>query len=121
MKHTSKHKKSLSTGPQPVPIRFEFTNSTAVSVCVAGTFNDWQPEAKPLHPTGDGHWLKETVLFPGTYEYRLVVDGQWMADPLARESVPNPFGGSNSILRVAESLEATHLANAENEPLTINN
>jgi hypothetical protein len=29
------------------------------------------------------------------------VDGRWMPDPLARESVPNPFGGKNSILTVA--------------------
>jgi hypothetical protein len=38
-------------------------------------------------------------------------------DPLARESVPNPFGGRNSILRVATSPEAAHLADAENIPL----
>jgi hypothetical protein len=49
-------------------------------------------------------------LAPGTYEYCLVVDGQWMPDPLARETVPNPFGGRNSVLKVAglpeESLPA---------------
>jgi hypothetical protein len=66
---------------------------------------------------GDGRWVKETVLPPGTYEYRLVVDGQWIADPLAKETVPNPFGGRNSILKVANSLESAHLADAENLPL----
>jgi hypothetical protein len=40
-------------------------------------------------------------LAPGTYEYCLVVDGQWMPDPLAKETVPNPFGGRNSVLKVA--------------------
>ena len=54
---------------------------------------------------------------PGTYEYCLVVDGQWMPDPLARETVPNPFGGRNSVLKVASSPEAAHLADAENLPL----
>ena len=48
------------------------------------SFNDWNAEAKPMHPMGGGHWLKETALPPGTYEYCLVVDGQWLADPLAR-------------------------------------
>jgi hypothetical protein len=38
-----------------------------------------------------------------------VVDGQWMPDPLAKETVPNPFGGRNSILKVASSPEAAHL------------
>ena len=98
-------------------VRFEFTHPTATTVCVAGTFNDWHAEAKPLHPVGDGRWVKETVLPPGTYEYRLVVDGQWIADPLAKETVPNPFGGRNSILKVANSLESAHLADAENLPL----
>jgi hypothetical protein len=36
----------------------------------------------------------------GIYEYRLVVDGQWIADPLASETVPNPFGGRNSLRKV---------------------
>jgi hypothetical protein len=40
-----------------------------------------------------------------------------MPDPLARESVPNPFGGRNSILKVASSPAAAHLADAENLPL----
>jgi hypothetical protein len=31
--------------------------------------------------------------------------------------VPNPFGGRNSVLKVALSLEAGHLADAENAPL----
>ena len=69
-------------------------------MCVAGTFNHWQPEAKTLHPSGGGLLVQETALAPGAYEYRLIVDGQWMADPLAKESVPNPFGGQNSILKV---------------------
>jgi hypothetical protein len=56
-------------------------------------------------------------LAPGTYEYCFIVDGQWMPDPMARETVPNPFGGRNSVLKVARSLEAGHLADAENAPL----
>jgi hypothetical protein len=61
--------------------------------------------------------VKETALLPGIYEYCLVVDGQWMPDPLARETIPNPFGGRNSVLKVASSPEAAHLADAEALPL----
>jgi 1,4-alpha-glucan branching enzyme len=110
MKHNKNHDNASSAGPQLEPVRFEFTHPTASTVCVAGTFNDWHAEAKPLHPLGGGRWLKETVLPPGAYEYRLVVDGQWIADPLAKESAPNPFGGRNSILRVANPTEATQAA-----------
>jgi hypothetical protein len=40
-----------------------------------------------------------------------------MPDPQARETVPNPFGGRNSLLKVPDSPEAAHLADAENLPL----
>ena len=103
--------------PQQVRVRFEFTDSTATTVCLAGTFNHWQLDSKTLHSSGVGHWWKETTLEPGTYEYCFVVDGIWMSDPLAKETVPNPFGGRNSLLRVACSPEASHLAAAENLPL----
>jgi AMP-activated protein kinase-like protein len=96
---------------------YMLSNPTAKTVCIAGTFNHWQPEAKALHSSGVGNWWKETALAPGSYEYCLVVDGKWMPDPHAKESVPNPFGGRNSILTVASSPEAAHLADAENLPL----
>ena len=117
MKHNKNHDNGKGPGPQQVPIRFEFTHPTAATVSVAGCFNNWQPEAKPLHSSGGGHWLKETVLAPGTYEYCFVVDGRWIPDPSARESVPNPFGGRNSILRVTDSSDARHLVDAASFPL----
>ena len=117
MKHNKNHDNARSSGPELAPVRFEFTHPTARTVCVAGTFNQWQPEAKTLHPAGGGRWFKETALPPGSYEYCLVVDGHWMPDPLARETVPNPFGGRNSVLKVADSPAAAHLADAEHLPL----
>ena len=117
MKHNKNHDNVRTEGLQLQPVRFEFTHPTARTVCVAGSFNDWHAEAKPMHSVGDGRWLKETVLPAGTYEYCLVVDGQWMPDPLARETVPNPFGGRNSLLKVANSPEASPLVDAEQLPL----
>jgi 1,4-alpha-glucan branching enzyme len=117
MKHSKHHDNARTTGPRLEPVRFEFTDPTASTVCIAGTFNHWQPEAKPMHPLGGGRWLKETSLPPGTYEYCLVVDGEWMPDPRARETVPNPFGGRNSLLKVTSSPEAALLADAKDLPL----
>lgn len=82
-------------------VRFEFTHPTARTVALAGTFNKWRPDVTPMMHWGDGRWMAELFLAPGAYEYCLVVDGEWMADPLAKETVPNPFGGRNSILRVS--------------------
>jgi 1,4-alpha-glucan branching enzyme len=117
MKHTQKHDNAPNAESQLVTVRFEFAHPTAKSVCIAGTFNHWQPEAKTLHSSSTGHWWKETALPPGTYEYCFVVDGQWIPDPLARETVSNPFGGKNSILNVASSPEIAHRADATNLPL----
>lgn len=84
----------------PQRVHFEFTSPTAESVCIASTFNDWQPNATPMIVLNQGRWAKDLTLPPGAYEYCLVVDGQWKPDPQAAETVPNPFGGMNSIRRV---------------------
>ena len=113
--HQSKSHSAPDTTPRPV--HFEFTHPTAHQVGIAGTFNDWHPEAKPMHFLGHGRWVKETELAPGTYEYCLVVDGMYYPDPLAKESVPNPFGGRNSVLHVAGALSPAHLAEQVTSPL----
>lgn len=51
-------------------------------------------------PIGEGCWMKDLTLPRGVYEYRIIADGEWMLDPLAAETVPNPFGGLNSVVRV---------------------
>ena len=116
MKSIHHNHNARSAGPDLVLVRFEFTQSTANSVCVAGTFNDWHPEAKTMDPSGNGQWLKEMVLPAGKYEYCLVVDGHWLPDPRAKESVPNPFGGRNSVLTVAVSPPQSRTAGPENLP-----
>lgn len=117
MKHNKNHDNAPGAVVQLVPVRFEFTHPTANTVCVAGSFNHWQPESKTLHSSGLGHWYKDTALVPGVYEYCLVVDGHWMPDPLAKETVPNPFGGRNSVLTVATSPEPSRVSEVEDLPL----
>lgn len=84
----------------PKRIHFEFTSPTAGSVAIAGTFNEWKPNATPMIALGEGRWAKDLALPPGDYEYCLVVDGRWTPDPQAAETVPNPFGGVNSVRKV---------------------
>jgi 1,4-alpha-glucan branching enzyme len=101
-KFMKKNKTNNKTdGENGQPVRIEFINATASTISIAGTFNDWRPGVTPMVSLGDGHWFKELALKPGVYEYRLVVDGQWMPDPQASSAVPNPFGGSNSLLTVS--------------------
>lgn len=94
-------------GLRPVPVRFEFKDPTALSVAVAGSFNDWDPKKHALHRDGDGRWIRDARLSPGQYEYCLVVDGHWMPDPGSKEFRPNPFGGRNSVLTVPTHRDGT--------------
>jgi 1,4-alpha-glucan branching enzyme len=85
--------------PAMQTVHFEISNPSARRICLAGTFNDWKPDATEMIQR-DGKWEKDIPLSPGTYEYRLVVDGQWMPDPNASQTAPNPFGETNSVITV---------------------
>jgi 1,4-alpha-glucan branching enzyme len=82
-------------------VSLQFINPSASKVCVAGSFNGWKPDATPLSRTANGQWVGDLAVKPGRHEYLFVVDGQWLPDPKAQETVPNPFGGRNSVLVVS--------------------
>lgn len=78
---------------------FTFHSSAAAEVFVAGTFNDWNLHEDPLEKNAKG-WRITKHLEPGTYEYRFIVDGTWMDDPVCKRRKPNQYGGENCILEV---------------------
>lgn len=99
MKRNAKNKMT-GNGQTTKPLRVEFSHPTATAVAIAGSFNDWRPESAPMVALGNGRWLKELALPPGTYEYLIVADGKWVTDPLAKQTIPNPFGGENSLVTI---------------------
>ena len=100
---SKKQKKSAAPTSASRCTCIEFQHPKASAVCIAGSFNDWHPSATPMIPADEGKWAKELALPPGRYEYRFVVDGQWVDDPAAKETVPNPFGGWNAVLVVRDA------------------
>ena len=73
----------------------------ASTVQIGGEFNDWQPERSSMKKIGnDGVWQLKMRLSPGTYRYRLFIDGQWQQDPYNKLSELNPYGGLNSVVIV---------------------
>jgi 1,4-alpha-glucan branching enzyme len=72
----------------------------AEQVCVAGSFNEWDPTANVLGYDEDGRWGCTLALEPGEYEYRFIVDGEWCDDPGNGMRRPNGFGTENCILIV---------------------
>ncbi len=93
----------VNNKPAPKNVVFlELVKPEAKSVAVAGSFNEWKPDATPLRRLGNGRWVGDLTVKPGRHEYLFVVDGQWLPDPNAKENVANPFGGKNSVLIVSE-------------------
>src|SRR5438094_900997 len=91
-----------SDAPKANRVALELVQPGAKTVAVAGSFNEWKPERTPLTSVGNGRWVGSLTVKPGRHEYLFVVDGQWLPDPKAKESVQNPFGGKNSVLIVSE-------------------
>jgi hypothetical protein len=82
-----------------VPITYR--DSNASSVAVVGSFNGWSPRANLLRRGSDGLWRTEIRLRPGSFQYKLVVDGtRWIADPANPSRVSDGFGSLNSVLVV---------------------
>ncbi len=74
----------------------------AKEVQIAGDFNGWQPQTTTFDKVTDsGKWELKLPMDPGTYRYRLVVDGQWQQDPYNRMTEMNPYGEMNSVLNVS--------------------
>ena len=85
--------------PAEKPVDFILNKTDAMNVVVAGTFNAWDLKRTPLRKDASG-WKTTLWLPPGRYEYKFVVDGEWMNDPNASDSAPNEYGGTNSVITV---------------------
>jgi 1,4-alpha-glucan branching enzyme len=93
--------KASAANRQCRDIDFVLEYNGAEHVYVCGDFNDWHPTCLRMIGNPDaGLWEKRLTLPPGRYEYKFVVDGNWLHDPDARENVSNIFGSLNSVVEV---------------------
>lgn len=84
-------------------VTFSLTAPEASEVYLCGTFNGWDVTKHPMKKDAKGNWKAMVMLVPGTYEYKLRVDGEWVNDPTAEQLVPNEFGTTNCVREVALS------------------
>jgi len=88
-------------GRRRVIFTLEAPEASEVYLC--GSFNDWDLTRTPMKRNGNGQWKAQLMLPPGTYEYRLRVDGEWTDDPAAEKHVPNEHGSTNCVREVLPS------------------
>ena len=81
-------------------ITFKYHAPYAETVFVAGSFNGWNSGANPMKRDKEGVWSAIVDLFPGTYEYRFVVDDMWKDDPACKIRHMNQYGCYNCVLIV---------------------
>jgi 1,4-alpha-glucan branching enzyme len=82
-------------------VTFSIVAPDATVVTLAGSFTNCNQAPIELKKEKNGVWKKTLTLDPGSYEYRLLVDGQWQDDPQCEQRVPNPFGTQNCLRLVA--------------------
>jgi Carbohydrate-binding module 48 (Isoamylase N-terminal domain) len=85
------------------PVRLRLAAPASSRVAVVGDFNDWDPAATPLRPSGDGGtWIVELRLKPGRYHYTFLIDGRrWARDPSSPPAAESDFGAPVSVLTVS--------------------
>ena len=87
--------------PTPRGVQFAQPGEGGHRIFVAGDFNHWSPTATPLPydaELGSYHALVEIP--PGRYQYRLIIDGKWWADPYNKQKRLNAYDEPNSLLVV---------------------
>lgn len=88
-------KKATKTIPST---EFVLEAPEANEVYLVGDFNGWNGEGFKMRKYKGGICKKSVKLKPGRYEYRFVVDGNWLSDPNNLERCTNPYGGENSVI-----------------------
>ncbi len=103
---TPPHPSKPLYGSHPTKTGVEFIQPATLGkrVCVAGAFSHWQPLTMKLDTETNTHTLRLT-LPAGKHEYRLIVDGHWIADPYNTDWTLNEFGEPHSIV-VAQTQHA---------------
>ncbi len=86
-------------GKKPGTVQFSIKPSAGIKKAqIAADFNGWKPAAMPKRK--DGSFALEVPLRAGNYEYKFLLDGQWVVDPENSAWALNPFGTLNSVAHV---------------------
>jgi 1,4-alpha-glucan branching enzyme len=80
-------------------VKFSIENEEANSVEILGLNNDWK-DSIVLKRKKDGTFSTEVNLpRDSRHEFKYLIDeSKWANEPAADAEVPNPFGGSNSVI-----------------------
>ncbi len=84
-------------------VTFSLETTDANEVILMGDFNDWNPKRHSMKTDGNGVWNKTVIIPPGKYEYKFLIDGNWIEDPQNDQTCLNCFGTLNSVFNLTAS------------------
>ncbi len=87
----------------------------ADEVLLTGSFSNWDEKGFTMQRT-EGGWELQLELDPGRYEYKFIVDGEWMHDPANPNTVVNQYHTLNSVYEITKEVQfrLAGFAEAEN-------
>jgi hypothetical protein len=71
----------------------------ATLVVLTGTFVNWSQSQLLFAREGDG-WVCRVDLDPGVYQYKFIVDGDWLLDPSNPDQAEDEAGNVNNVIEV---------------------
>ena len=86
--------------PKAKKMMFRIEAPQAKRVMVTGDFKSWDPQGIKLRKSKNGVWSGGVSLQPGRYEYKFIIDEDWLLDPSNDQTVVNAFGSHNSLIEV---------------------
>ena len=108
-------------------VTFYFESETATNIVISGSMNNWSTD---WTMTKDGNVFSYTATIDaGTYQYKYIVDGEWMTDPFNPNTADDGSGNTNSTFEVTATIsepettpdsEATTEGNSTEENATDN-
>lgn len=90
-----------SSRKEKVSISYEPKTSKPLEVKVKGEFNSWNPDELVLKKQGK-RYSGSFWAAPGTYQYKMVVNGVERSHPSNPDSVSNGMGAYNAVIQVGD-------------------
>jgi 1,4-alpha-glucan branching enzyme len=93
--------KASKAGSISKRVTFQVSANPTSEVCLAGSFNNWDAQRHKMKDTRSNGKYTITLMLPkGEYEYKYVINGNWVVDPECQDWVRNSFGTLNSVKKV---------------------
>ncbi len=74
-------------------------HADASVVVLTGSFNNWN-QSQLLFAREGGAWVCRIDLDPGVYQYKFIVDGDWLLDPSNPDTAEDEAGNVNNVIEV---------------------